>query len=138
MGNTVIRECFAICSEGNSIVEADMQVKDTIFSYPVRDLALMTDFYREVLGFIVEDVGGDGWTTLRSQHARVALFPSPHCQPTQTHLMLVVDSLEEAIVDLRIGKAEVMEVFSELRVAKFKDPEENVLAVIELPPGRGQ
>ena len=113
-----------------------MQVKETIFSYPVRDLAKMSEFYCEVLGFHVEDVGGDGWTTLRSSHARVAIYPSPHCSPTQTHLLLVVDSLEEAIVDLHLGRCEVTGVYSELKLAKFKDPEGNELAVIELPPGR--
>jgi predicted enzyme related to lactoylglutathione lyase len=112
-----------------------MKVLDTIFSYPVRNLGRMTDFYREVLGFTVEDVGGDGWTTLRSAHARVALYPQPHCSPAATHLMLVVENLEEAIAELRLGRAEVTDVYTDLRLAKFKDPEGNALALIELPPG---
>jgi predicted enzyme related to lactoylglutathione lyase len=113
-----------------------MKVLDTIFSYPVRDLAKMTDFYRDVLDFKVEEVGGDGWTTLRSDHARIAIYPDPRCAPTTTHLMLVVDNLEAAIVDLRLGRAEVMDVYTDLKLAKFKDPEGNILAVIELAPGR--
>jgi predicted enzyme related to lactoylglutathione lyase len=113
-----------------------MLVKDTIFSYPVRNLAAMTDFYREVLGFVVEDVGGDGWTTLRSGHARVAIYPSPHCQPSQTHFMLVVESLDKAIAELHLGRCEVTGVYTELKLAKFRDPEGNEMAVIELPPGR--
>ncbi|MBW3624770.1 MAG: VOC family protein [Armatimonadetes bacterium] len=113
-----------------------MLVKDTIFSYPVRDLARMTDFYRDVLGFQVEDVGADGWTTLCSGHARVAIYPVPHCQPTATHLMLVVESLEEILVELNLGNCDVTGVYTELKVAKFKDPEGNELAAIELGPGR--
>ena len=113
-----------------------MQIKDTIFSYPVRDLAKMTDFYREVLGFQVENMDADGWTTMCSGHARVALYPNPHCQPTQTHLLLIVDNLEGAIVDLHLGNCEVTGVFSELRLAKFKYHEGNELTVFELLPGR--
>lgn len=113
-----------------------MRVKDTIFSYPVRDLAKMTDFYREVLDFHVEDVDPSGWTTLCSGHARVAIYPSPHCSPMNTHLMLVVANLEETIAELHLGRCEVIGVYTELKVAKFKDPEGNELAVIELPSGR--
>ena len=109
-----------------------MQVTDTIFSYPVRDLARMTDFYRDVLGFAIEDVREDGWTTLRSGHARIALFPHRHCQPTATHLMLVIDNLEECIVQLRLAGAEVTDVYTDLKLAKFKDPEGNGLALVEI------
>ena len=108
-----------------------MQVTDTIFSYPVRDLAKMTDFYRDALGFKVEDTDASGWTTLCSGHARIAIYPAPGAQPTQTHLMLVVDSLEEAIVELRLARAEVTDVYMEHKLAKFKDPEGNGLAIIE-------
>lgn len=113
-----------------------MLVKDTIFSYPVRDLAKMTDFYREVLGFQVEDMDASGWTTLCSGHARVALYPSPNCQPMNTHLLLVVANLEEVIAELHLGRCEVTGVYTELKLAKFKDPEGNELAIIELKPGR--
>jgi predicted enzyme related to lactoylglutathione lyase len=113
-----------------------MPVKDTIFSYPVRNLPRMTDFYRDVLGFTVENVDPDGWTTLRSGHARIAIYPRRDAVPAVTHLMLVVDNLEETIAELNLGRTEVTDVYAELNLVKFKDPEGNVLTAIELPPGR--
>jgi catechol 2,3-dioxygenase-like lactoylglutathione lyase family enzyme len=108
-----------------------MLVKDTIFSYPVRDLAKMTDFYREVLGFHVEEVGGDNSTTLCSGHARITIYPVAHCKPMNTHLMLVVDNLDEVIAELNVGRCEVTGVYPELHLAKFKDPEGNEMFVFE-------
>jgi hypothetical protein len=117
--------------------------------YSSRDIGIDKRFYQETLGLDVsDDMGGLQLSLPNGQ--RVFIYPKDDHQPaTFTVLNLVVDEINAAIDEL-LGKGVVFERYAGLpaeqdargvlrgkdagmgpNIAWFKDPSENILALVE-------
>lgn len=117
--------------------------------YSSRDVGIDKRFYQETLGLDVSDDMGGLQLSLPQGH-RVFIYPKDDHQPaTYTVLNLVVDEINAAIDEL-LGKGVVFERYDNMpaeqdergvlrgkdagmgpNIAWFKDPSENILALVE-------
>jgi catechol 2,3-dioxygenase-like lactoylglutathione lyase family enzyme len=112
---------------------------------PVNDMAKAKEFYEGTLGFSGGEEGGDGGTTYEfAEGTRLHVYPSPGHTGSGATLVAFradeVDGLVDDLVsngvtfeqydegDLKTNEKGIAEL-GEIRVAWFKDPDGNILAV---------
>jgi catechol 2,3-dioxygenase-like lactoylglutathione lyase family enzyme len=115
---------------------------------PVKDIQKTRRFYEDVLGFspVMEDPGG---ITYKSGTGQFSLYPTQFAGKAEHTLMgWIVDNVEAAAQDLRsrgvtferydmpglkTDDKGIARLESGERFAWFKDPEQNILSIGELP-----
>ena len=114
-------------------------------SFSVKDLKVAKDFYSQTLGLDVTETPEEGLELHTGDNA-IFLYPKPNHAPASfTVLNFQVDDIEEAVQELApLGiklehydlpdiKTDDRGIFSGpgARIAWFKDPDGNILSVIE-------
>ena len=120
--------------------------KDTFSSFSVDDLAKAKQFYGETLGLAVEENAMGVLNVRLPEGPRVMIYPKDNHEPASfTVLNFVVEDVEQAVDELNgLGvktkiyddpelptDAKGIMVGEGPRIAWFKDPAGNVLAVIQ-------
>ena len=116
---------------------------------PISDRQRAIDFYQGKLGFPVVRDGPEGVYFQAGDRTRLSIYESVGAgQSRATLAAFVVDDLDAAMNELR-GNGVVFEEydmpelkteagvasFGDMRGAWFKDPDGNIIAVVETPPG---
>ena len=117
-------------------------------SFSSNDIPACKTFYAETLGFDVEDQF-DGLLLKYGGGGQTMVYPKDNHQPASfTVLHVIVDDVEKAVDDLA-AKGVTFEHYTEDPVktdakginrdmggaiAWFKDPADNIIGVIEMPP----
>jgi catechol 2,3-dioxygenase-like lactoylglutathione lyase family enzyme len=118
---------------------------NAVATLAVKDLEVAGHFYRDTLGLPQVDAEGDEVITLRSGNSMINVYRSQYAGTNKATAVTwaVGDDLERVVQDLK-GKGVVFEhydmpnstrhgdihVFGDVRVAWFKDPDGNILNVI--------
>jgi catechol 2,3-dioxygenase-like lactoylglutathione lyase family enzyme len=125
-----------------------LQAKAGFSGFAVNDLAKAKDFYTQTLGLQVEDEGDMGLQLQLPSGGKVFVYPKDDHKPaTFTILNLVVDNIDAAVDELT-SQGIQLERYDNMQqdekgiarglaanmgpdIAWFKDPADNILAVLQ-------
>jgi catechol 2,3-dioxygenase-like lactoylglutathione lyase family enzyme len=119
--------------------------KDAVANVAVKDLDVATDFYRNTLGLKPLHEEGNELVVFQSGHSSINVYRSEHAGTNKaTAVTWTVDNVEDEVNALR-NRGVVFEhydmpgmkregdvhVSDHMKVAWFKDPDGNILSMIE-------
>ncbi len=89
-------------------------IQRTLFVIAVRDLAVSSAFYRDILGFTIEDIGDPGWRMYVQDGCRIMAGECPDALPANElgdhsyFAYLVVDDVDAVYARVMAHEVEVV------------------------------